>query len=226
MIFELHSFWGNQNFLSNMWDHFTNAHALWENDSFPTVYRPVSRMPNGLNLACAPHGRLWGWCRSQMWVTPASQRENQKEIDRSIVTPMYQNVLPADTKHLFHASTLLIWYMGVGRISTRLPSALLSTPGPGWFALCFRMSTSGPWVFLGQCDLHHIFEWVLLGQSDLHYVLKWVLLEHEYICHICVNQFELEHHSCSRVFQTLLLKLEHSARLCIRSYRMLFLCLS
>ena len=150
MIFELHSFWGNQNFLSNMWDHFTNAHALWENDSFPTVYRPVSRMPNGLNLACAPHGRLWGWCRSQMWVTPASQRENQKEIDRSIVTPMYQNVLPADTKHLFHASTLLIWYMGVGRISTRLPSALLSTPGPGWFALCFRMSTSGPWVLLGH----------------------------------------------------------------------------
>ena len=60
----------------------------WENDSFQrfTVLPVECRRPEPTVF----HGRLWGRCRSRMWVTPASQRENPKEIRPGFVTPFYK----------------------------------------------------------------------------------------------------------------------------------------
>ena len=55
-----------------------DCRSSWENDSFQrfTVLPVECRRPEPTVF----HGRLWGRCRSRMWVTPASQRENPKEI--------------------------------------------------------------------------------------------------------------------------------------------------
>ena len=62
---------------------------LWENDSFLrfTVLPVECRRPGPTVF----HGRLWGRCRSRMRMTPASQRENPKEIRAAFRHTVLQN---------------------------------------------------------------------------------------------------------------------------------------